>query len=117
MGLPSLLAAHISVPVAAPDHPDGFPDALVPAAAVPLPDLHPADAIPLAQLEWDASAAVHPDEAADALTPALAVALCAEKLAVPAQVVPAPGAKLLPTQALPAQPEAPCIPVADRFAA
>ena len=99
-------------------HPDGFPGALVPAEALlPLPDLHPADAIPPAQLASDASVAVHPDEAVDAPFPELAAARCAEKLAAPAQVVPVPDAKLPPAQALPEQTEAPCIPVADRSAA
>jgi hypothetical protein len=100
-----------------PDHPDGFPDASVPAAAIPLPDLLPADAIPPAQLASDASAAVHPDEAADALFPALAAVPCAEKLAALAQGVPALDAQLHSAQTLPAQPEAPCIPGADRSAA
>jgi hypothetical protein len=75
------------------------------------------DGIPPAQLAWDASAAVHPDEAADALIPELAAVVCAEKLAVPAQVVPALDEKLHPAQALLAQPEAPCIPGAGRSAA
>jgi hypothetical protein len=99
-------------------HPDGFPGALVPAEALlPLPDLHPADAIPPAQLASDASVAVHPDEAADALFPALAAAPCAGKLAAPAQVVRASDAKLHSAPALPAQPEAPYIPGAGRSAA
>jgi len=89
---------------------------LVPAAAAPLPDLHPADAIPLAPLASDASVAVHPDEAADAI-PALAAVPCAEKLAAPVQVVPEPTAKLPPAQVLPAEAEAPCIPGAGRSAA
>jgi len=117
LGLPSLLAVHTSVPVAGPDHPDGFPDALVPAAAIPLLDLLPADAIPPAPLASDASVAVHPDEAVDAPIPALAAAPCAEKLAAPAQVVQASDAKQYSAQALLAQPEAPCIPGADRSAA
>jgi hypothetical protein len=99
-------------------HPDGFPGALVPAEALlPLPDLHPADAIPRAPLASDASVAVHPDEAADAPIPALAAVPCAEKLAAPAQVVQASDAKLHSAQALRAQPEAPCIPDADPSAA
>ena len=109
--------AHTSVPVVAPDHPDGFPDALLPAAATPLPDLRPADAIPLVQLASDASVAVHPDEAVDAPIPALVAAPCAEKLAGPAQVVRVPDAKLSPAQTLPEQTEVPCIPVAGRSAA
>jgi hypothetical protein len=117
LGLPSLLAVHTSALVVAPDHPDGFPDASAPAEEAPLRDLRPADAIPQAQLASDASAAVHPDEAADAPILALAAVVCAEKLVVPAQVVPALDAKLHPTQALPAQPEAPCIPGAGRSAA
>jgi hypothetical protein len=100
-----------------PDHPDGFPDALAPAVAIPLPDLLPADAIPPAPLASDASAAVHPDEAADAPFPALAAAPCAERLAAPAQVVPALDAQLHSEQALLAQPEAPCTPDADPSAA
>ena len=98
-------------------HPDGFPDALPPAAAAPHPDLLPADAIPPAPLASDASGVVHPDEAVDAPFPELAAARYAEKLAAPAQVVPVPDAKLHPAQALPEQTEAPCIPVADRSAA
>ena len=83
-------------------HPDGFPGALVPAEPLlPLPDLHPADAIPPAQLASDASVDVPPDEAVDAPFPALADAPCAEKLAAPAQVVPAPDAKLHPALTLP----------------
>ena len=101
-----------------PGHPDGFPGALVPAEALlPLPDLRPADAIPLVQLASDASVAVHPDEAADALIPELAAAPCAEKLAAPAQVAQASDAKLRSAQTLPAQPKAPCISGADRSAA
>jgi len=65
----------------------------------------------------DASVAVHPDEAVDAPIPALAAAPCAEKLAAPAQVVQASDAKLHSAEALPAQPEAPCTPGADRSAA
>jgi len=84
---------------------------------LPLPDLHPADAIPLVQLASDASVAVHPDEAVDAPIPELAAVRCAEKLAGPAQVVRVPDAKLHPAQALPEQTEAPCIPGADRSAA
>jgi hypothetical protein len=76
-----------------PGLPDGFPDALVPAAPSRLPDLRPTDAILPAQLASDASAAVHPDEAADAIVPALAAVPCAEKLAVPAPVVPAQDAE------------------------
>ena len=99
-------------------HPDGFPGALVPAEALlPLPDLHPADAIPPAQLASDASAVVHPDEAVDAPFPELAAVPCAEKLAAPAQVVPASDATPHSAKALPEQPEAPCIPGADRSAA
>jgi len=90
---------------------------LVLGAAIPLPDLHPADAIPPAQLASDASVAVHPDEAADAPFPELAAARCAEKLAGPAQVVRASDAKLHSPQGLPAQTEAPCTPGEDRFAA
>ena len=56
-------------------------------APFPLPDLRPADAIPLAQRASDASAAVLPDEAADAAIPALADAPSAEKLAVPEPAV------------------------------
>jgi len=117
LGLPSRLAAHTSALVVAPDHPDGFPDASVPAAAIPLPDLLPVDAIPPAPLASDASAAVLPDEAEAAPIPALAAAPCAEKLAAPAQVVQASDAKQYSAQALLAQPEAPCIPGADRSAA
>jgi hypothetical protein len=99
-------------------HPDGFPGASVPAEALlPLPDLHPADAIPQARLAWDASVDVHPDEAVDALIPALAAARCAEKLAARAQVVPASDATPHSAKALLGQPEAPCIPGADRSAA
>jgi hypothetical protein len=99
-------------------HPDGFPGALVPAEPLlPLPDLHPADAIPPAQLASDASVAVHPDEAADAPLPVLAAVRYAEKSAAPGQVVPAPDAKLRPAQTLPAQPKVPCKPGAGRFAA
>jgi hypothetical protein len=90
---------------------------LVPAAAIPRLDLLPADAIPRAQLASDASVAVHLDEAVDATIPALAAVQCAEKLAALAQVVQAQDAKLHPEQALPAQPEAPCIRGADRSAA
>jgi len=90
---------------------------LVPAEAIPLLDLLPADAIPPAQLASDASAAVHPDEAADAPIPALAAVPCAEKLAALAQVVRAPDAKLHPARALPAQLEEPCRPGAGRSAA
>jgi len=61
--------------------------------------------------------AVHPDEAADAVIPALAAVPCAEKLAVPAPVVPAPGAKRRSAQVVPAEAEAPCIPGAGRSAA
>ena len=100
-----------------PDHPDGFPDASVPAAAAPLPDLLPTDAIPPVQLAWDASVGAHPDEAADAPIPELAAGPCAEKLAAPAQAVQASDAKLHLAQALPAQPKAPCIPGADPSAA
>jgi len=117
LGLPSLLAAHTSALVVAPDHPDGFPDASVPAAAIPLPDLLPADAIPPAPLASDASAAVLPDAAEAAPIPALAAAPCAEKLAALAQAVQASDAKLHLAQALLAQAEAPCIPGADRSAA
>jgi hypothetical protein len=100
-----------------PDHPDGFPDASVPAAAALLPDLLQADAIPPAPLASDASAAVRPDEAEAAPIPALAAGPGAEKLAAPAQVVPASDAKLHLAQALLAQSEAPCIPGADRSGA
>ena len=100
-----------------PDHPDGFPDASVPAAAALLPDLLPVDAIPPAPLASDASAAVRPDEAEAAPIPALAAVPCAEKLAALAQVVPASDAKLHSVQTLPAQQEALCIPGADRSAA
>jgi hypothetical protein len=75
------------------------------------------DAIPLAPLASDASAAVHPDEAEAAPIPALAAVPCAEKLAALAQVVQVPDAKLHPAQPLPAQPEAPCIRGADQSAA
>jgi hypothetical protein len=98
-------------------HPDGFQDALAPAAAVPLPDLLPADAIPPAQLASDASVVVHPDEAADALFPALAAVPCAEKLAAQGLVVQASDAKLHSALTLPAQTTAPCIPGAGRSAA
>jgi len=99
-------------------HPDGFPGALVPAEALlPLLDLLPADVIPPVQLASDASAVVRPDEAVDAPIPELAAAPCAEKLAAPAQVVQAPDAQLHLAQTLPAQPEAPCTPGADRSAA
>ena len=99
-------------------HPDGFPGALVPAEALlPLPDLHPADAIPPAQLASDASVDVPPDEAVDAPFPELAAARYAEKLAAPAQVVPVLDAKLHPEQTHPERQEAPCIPGADRSAA
>jgi len=96
---------------------DGFLDATVPAAAASLPDLHPADATLRAPRASDASAAVHPDEAADAALPALAAVPCAEKLAVPALVVPALAAKLRSPQVLPAEAAAPCIPGAGRSAA
>ena len=99
-------------------HPDGFPGALVPAEALlPLPDLHPADAIPPVQLASDASVDVPPDEAVDAPFPALAAAPCAEKLAAPAQVAQASDAKLRSAQTLPARQEALCIPGAGRSAA
>jgi hypothetical protein len=99
-------------------HPDGFPGALVPAEPLlPLPDLHPGDAIPPAQLASGASVAVHPDEAVDAPFPELAAARCAEKLAAPAQVAPVPDAKPHPALTHPERQEAPCIPVADRSAA
>ncbi len=99
-------------------HPDGFPGALVPAEALlPLLDLLPADVIPPVQLASDASAVVRPDEAVDAPIPELAAAPCAGKLAAPAQVVRASDAKQYSAQALPAQPEAPCIPDADPSAA
>jgi len=73
--------------------------------------------IPPVQLASDASAVVRPDEAVDAPIPELAAAPCAEKLAAPAQVVQASDAKQYLAQALLAQPEAPCIPGADRSAA
>ena len=95
---------------------DGFPDALVPAAADPLPDLRPGDAFPPAPRASDASAAVHPDEAADAPIPVLAVLPSAEKSAAPAPAVPAQIAKLHPAR-LPAEAGAPCIPGAGRSAA
>jgi len=84
---------------------------------LPLPDLLPADAIPLVQLASDASVAVHPDEAVDAPIPELEAVRCAEKLAGPAQVVRVPDAESHWPEALPAQPEAPCTPGADRSAA
>jgi len=90
---------------------------LVPATPSPLPGLHPADAIPLAPLSSDASAAVHPDEAADAIVPALAAVPCAEKLVGPAPVVPASAAKLHPARAFPAQAEVLYTPDAGRSAA
>jgi len=53
----------------------------------------------LALRALDASVAAHPDEAADAIVRALTGALYAEKLAGPAQAVPARDAK--PRPALP----------------
>jgi len=93
---------------------DGFPDVAVPEEPFPLPDLRPADALPLALRASDASAAVRPDEAAHAPLPALADAPSAEKLAALEPDVPAqmPLAQLLPAQA-----RALCTPGADRFAA
>jgi len=89
--------------------PAALPVAMVPAVRrSPLPDLHPTDVIPPAPRASDASAAVHPDEAADAI-PALGDAPRAEKLAVPAQAVPASDAKLHPARTLPAEAEALCI--------
>jgi len=90
---------------------------LAPVAAVPLPDLHPADAIPQAPHASDASDAVPPDEAADAVIPALAAVPCAEKLVVPAPDVLAPTAEALPPQVHQAQAEALYIPGAGRSAA
>jgi hypothetical protein len=90
---------------------------LVQAAAIPLPDLLPADAIPPAQLASDASVAVHPDEAADALIPELVAAPCAEKSVAPAQAVRAPIAAAHPAQAFPPQKGALCKPDADPSAA
>jgi hypothetical protein len=90
---------------------DGLPDATVPVVRrFPLPDLHPADAIPLAPHASDASAAVPPDEAADATVPALADAPYAEKLAVPAPVAQAPAAELRLRPTFPAEAKAPCKP-------
>jgi hypothetical protein len=77
------------------DHLGERPDDLVLAEALlPLPDRHQADAIPPAQLAWDASAGVHPDEAVDATAPALTDAQYAEKSVAPAQAVPARAATL-----------------------
>ncbi len=97
--------------------PDDFLDALAPAAADPLPDLHPVDAILPAPRVSDASDAVPPDEAADAPIPALAAVPCAEKLVAPEPDVLAPTAEALPPQVLPAQTEALCIPAAGQSAA
>ena len=89
---------------------------MVPAAPAPLPDLRPADAILLAPLASDASAAAHPDEEADAIAPELAAGPCAEKLAALASDVQARIAKLHPALH-PAEAKAPCIPVAGRSGA
>ena len=98
--------------------PDELPGATVPVVhRFPLPDLRPADVIPRAPPASDALAAVPPDEAAVAAIPALAAVPCAEKLAVPAPVVPAQAAKLRSQQARPAEAAAPCIPGAGRSAA
>jgi hypothetical protein len=85
--------------------PDGFPDALVPAVAAPLPDPHPADELPQAPRVSDALDAVRRDEAADAACFLLALAAVphAEKLVAPAQAVREPTAEALPPQVLPAQ--------------
>ena len=66
---------------------------------LPLPALRPVDALLLALRALDASVVVHPDEAADAIVRALTDALYAEKLAGPAQVVPAQDAKPRPARA------------------
>lgn len=85
--------------------PDGLPDAQVPAGPSPLPDLRRADAILLAPRALDASVDAHPDAVADAacFLLALAAVMCVEKLAVPALVVQAQGAKAHSRQALPAE--------------
>jgi hypothetical protein len=97
--------------------PGGFPDASAPAAAAPLPDLHPADASRQVPRASDASAAVHPDAVAGAAIPALAAVPYAEKLVVRAPDVRARTAEALPPPVLPAQAEALCIPGAGRSAA
>ena len=103
---------HISVPVAAKELQDGFPDASVPEVAAFLPVQHPEVAIPLGPRAWDASAAVHPGEALDAVILALVAAPYAEKLVAPEPAVPA-----LAVVALPPLAEAPCTPDAGRSAA
>jgi len=98
--------------------PVALPVATVPAARrFPLPDLRRADAILLAPLGLDASAAVHPDEAADAIVRALAAVPYAERLAARAPVVRAQIAKSHPARALLAEAAALCRPGAGRFAA
>jgi hypothetical protein len=97
--------------------PDGFPDAPVPAAVARLPDLHPADAIPPAPRVSDASADVRPDEAAGVALLALAAVRYAEKLAVPALVVPEPAVKPYSVRKLPEPAAALYTPDADRSAA
>ena len=97
--------------------PDALPDALVQAGPFQLPDLRPADAIPLAQLALDASVDVHQGAAADAIVPALAAERCVEKLAVPEQAVQARVAKAHSMQALLEAVEAPYIPGAAPSAA
>jgi hypothetical protein len=98
-------------------HPDGFPDALVPAAASPRLDPPPAGAIPPAPHASDASVAAPRDEAVDAPFPALAAARCVEKLAVPARVVLELASKLRSALTLPPFAEVLCTPDAVRFAA
>ncbi len=99
------------------ERPDERPDAKVQAVRrSPLPDLRPADAIPLAPRASDASDAVPPDAAADAPLPALAAVPCAEKLAVPAPDVLALIAEALPPL-LRARAKAPCTPAAGQSAA
>jgi hypothetical protein len=66
---------------------------------LPLPAPLLEDAILLAPRALDASVVVHPDEAADAIVRALTGAPYAEKLAGPAQVVLAWGAKPRPARA------------------
>jgi hypothetical protein len=85
--------------------PDGFPVALVPAAAVLLPDPHPADVLPPAPRVSDALDAFRPDEAADAACFLLALAAVprAEKLVAPVQAVREPTAEALLPRVLPVQ--------------
>jgi hypothetical protein len=83
--------------------PDGLPDAPVPAAPSPLPDLRRADEIPQAPRASDASVDAHPDAVADEALPALAAVMCVEKLAVLVLVALAQVAKAHSRQALPAE--------------